>query len=153
MTRLYSPNIGIQALATELIQFLEREYPDARIYTGYREPGLEGYSYKRLQREGQDPIVTLNKWVKHILKIYHSSRSGTANAREARHGTQLYEVSYRRNSPSGLFKLAPYPVYSLPQRCMNKAVRIYKSFSNRFTGYGRKAQPWFDVLYDSDLVI
>lgn len=153
MTRLYSPNIGIQALATELIQFLEREYPDARIYAGYREPGLEGYSYKRLQREGQDPIVTLNKWVKHMLRIYHSSRSGNTNARRDRQGTQLYKVSYRRSSPSGFFKLAPYPVYSLPQRCMNKAVRIYKSFLNRFTGYGRVAKPWFDVLYDSDLVI
>jgi polysaccharide pyruvyl transferase WcaK-like protein len=153
MTRLYTPNVGNQALSTELINLLEKACPGGRIYAGWREPGLEQYTYKRLRRTGRDPLATLDQWAERILENVNSSKKWPRERGEDGQRGLHYEISHRRNSPSGLVELGPLRIFSLPKRLTNRSINMYKSILNHRRGYGKEGRIWIEIMKKSDLVV
>jgi polysaccharide pyruvyl transferase WcaK-like protein len=153
ITKLYTPNAGNQAISTELVNLLSRTFPNARINAGWRNSGLEQYTYKKLRDDSSDPIDTLDKWSEHILESYNSSKTHLLETVYDSETTHPYEISHKQYDPAGLIELAPIRVYSLPRRFINKVYKIYKSVLDRSKGYSKQGEKWIEVLKNSNLVI
>jgi polysaccharide pyruvyl transferase WcaK-like protein len=154
ITKLKTPNAGNQAVSTELLRLLQRDYPDARIFAGWRVPGLEQYSFTRLQHSGTDPLHTLDNWADSILNAYNSSKKTKYPRQENLvHTGQWLEISPNKEDPAYSVELASVTVPSLPMRLCRKSLRILKSPFDRLRIYGTSYEPWLKVMENSNLVL
>jgi polysaccharide pyruvyl transferase WcaK-like protein len=152
ITKLITPNAGNQAISTELLRLMVGKHPDARIYAYWQESGLEKYTLARLQKEGPNPIVTLDKWVDAILKKYSSNN----NKMPANSGTKQIKPVYQASGTSGDYLKVVKLDTSVPpvsRRIFNKGLRIARQPIDNITEYRKCYDGWLDVFSQSDWVI
>jgi len=154
ITKLKTSNAGNQAVSTELIRLIKRLYPDARIFVGWREPGLEQYTFNRLQHAGHDPLRTLDGWAELIVKKYEYFRKASPPGWEGTSpASQAYELPQSQSNTAEVVELAPLSVIPLPLRIYGKGLRTLKMPLDRRRGYGRGYERWLTVLKHSNQVI
>ncbi len=150
ITKMTTPNAGNQAISTELIRLLERTYPDASIFAGWRQPGLEQYSFAKLQRAGSDPLLTLDKWAGHILQSYGSSKDHSKI--ESPQTLQAFKVPQNGGKTTSAVELSSKGL-PLVSRIRNKVSGVLNAPLDYWRGYGRNYGNWLDVLRRSDWVV
>ena len=149
---MITPNAGNQAISTELIRLLAKNYPDARIYTYWQEHGLEQYSLTRLQYAGPDPLRTLDSWAENIIKKYNSDKKNHSKGTEPLQKVETFELSRSQDDLMKMVKLDPV-IPPLLVRVFNKGLRSLRKFFSRWRIYGSSYENWLDIFKQSDWVI
>ena len=116
-TNMNTPNLGNEALSTELIRLARKLHQGDLFSFPGRPSGLDAYSVARLNRSGYGAMEVFDDWAERIVKTYRS-RAGKRSWAQGEFETPSPRVTMQR-SPGFL------PQESVGKRALRKAYRAW----------------------------